>query len=171
MNSPSLEVRHLTMRFGGLVAVDDLNLVADSRDITAIIGPNGAGKTTVFNCLTGFYRPTVGELTFHGHAGPVLVGPHHFLGRILAPGPEDQRADVREQGLLREPRRPVRRSHRRERRDRQHERAARSGERCDRCPVGHAPQRTRRRPGRPGPVRTRLGACLSILRSSPFSMP
>jgi branched-chain amino acid transport system ATP-binding protein len=73
MNSPSLEVRHLTMRFGGLVAVDDLNLVADSRDITAIIGPNGAGKTTVFNCLTGFYRPTVGELTFHGHAGPVLL--------------------------------------------------------------------------------------------------
>jgi branched-chain amino acid transport system ATP-binding protein len=71
--SPILEVQHLTMRFGGLVAVDDLNFVADSREITAIIGPNGAGKTTVFNCLTGFYRPTVGQLTFHGHGDPVLL--------------------------------------------------------------------------------------------------
>jgi branched-chain amino acid transport system ATP-binding protein len=73
MSGPILEVQHLTMRFGGLVAVDDLNFVADSREITAIIGPNGAGKTTVFNCLTGFYRPTVGQLTFHGHEGPVLL--------------------------------------------------------------------------------------------------
>jgi branched-chain amino acid transport system ATP-binding protein len=71
--APILEVQHLTMRFGGLVAVDELNFVADSREITAIIGPNGAGKTTVFNCLTGFYRPTVGQLTFHGHDGPVLL--------------------------------------------------------------------------------------------------
>ncbi|HEX6012593.1 MAG TPA: ATP-binding cassette domain-containing protein [Geminicoccaceae bacterium] len=73
MSGPILEVQHLSMRFGGLVAVDDLNFVADSREITAIIGPNGAGKTTVFNCLTGFYRPTVGQLTFHGHKGPVLL--------------------------------------------------------------------------------------------------
>jgi branched-chain amino acid transport system ATP-binding protein len=71
--APILEVTHLTMRFGGLVAVDDLNFVARAGDITAIIGPNGAGKTTVFNCLTGFYRPTVGELTFHGVNGPVLL--------------------------------------------------------------------------------------------------
>ena len=70
---PILEVKHLTMRFGGLVAVNDLNFTAHQRDITAIIGPNGAGKTTVFNCLTGFYRPTVGELTFHGINGPVLL--------------------------------------------------------------------------------------------------
>ena len=70
---PVLEVKHLTMRFGGLVAVNDLNFTAHQRDITAIIGPNGAGKTTVFNCLTGFYRPTVGELTFHGVNGPVLL--------------------------------------------------------------------------------------------------
>jgi branched-chain amino acid transport system ATP-binding protein len=73
MSTPVLEVLHLTMRFGGLVAINDLNFVADARDITAIIGPNGAGKTTVFNCLTGFYRPTVGQLTFHGHKGPVLL--------------------------------------------------------------------------------------------------
>jgi branched-chain amino acid transport system ATP-binding protein len=73
MSTPVLEVLHLTMRFGGLVAINDLNFVAAARDITAIIGPNGAGKTTVFNCLTGFYRPTVGQLTFHGHKGPVLL--------------------------------------------------------------------------------------------------
>jgi branched-chain amino acid transport system ATP-binding protein len=57
-----LEVEHLTMRFGGLVAVDDVSFSARDRAITAIIGPNGAGKTTVFNCLTGFYKPTVGRL-------------------------------------------------------------------------------------------------------------
>jgi branched-chain amino acid transport system ATP-binding protein len=57
-----LEVEHLSMRFGGLVAVDDLSFVAREREITAIIGPNGAGKTTVFNCLTGFYRPSIGRL-------------------------------------------------------------------------------------------------------------
>ncbi len=51
------------MRFGGLVAVNDLAFQASDREITAIIGPNGAGKTTVFNCLTGFYKPTVGRLT------------------------------------------------------------------------------------------------------------
>ncbi|MGB0695960.1 MAG: ATP-binding cassette domain-containing protein [Rhodospirillaceae bacterium] len=57
-----LEVEHLTMRFGGLVAVDDLSFAAKNKEITSIIGPNGAGKTTVFNCLTGFYKPTVGSL-------------------------------------------------------------------------------------------------------------
>jgi branched-chain amino acid transport system ATP-binding protein len=67
--APLLEVDHLTMRFGGLVAIDDLSFTAYQRQITAIIGPNGAGKTTVFNCLTGFYKPTVGQLAFHvdGH--------------------------------------------------------------------------------------------------------
>ena len=70
---PVLEVEHLTMRFGGLLAVNDLNFTAHQRDITAIIGPNGAGKTTVFNCLTGFYRPTAGQLTFQGKNGPVLL--------------------------------------------------------------------------------------------------
>ncbi len=60
---PLLTVEHLTMRFGGLVAIDDVSFRAEDRKITAIIGPNGAGKTTVFNCLTGFYKPTVGRLT------------------------------------------------------------------------------------------------------------
>jgi branched-chain amino acid transport system ATP-binding protein len=58
-----LSVEHLTMRFGGLVAIDDVSFNAADGEITAIIGPNGAGKTTVFNCLTGFYRPTEGMLT------------------------------------------------------------------------------------------------------------
>ncbi len=60
--APLLEVEHLTMRFGGLVAVDDLSFGAQHGEITAVIGPNGAGKTTVFNCLTGFYRPSIGRL-------------------------------------------------------------------------------------------------------------
>ena len=55
---PILIVEHLTMRFGGLVAVNDLSFPAGRGDITALIGPNGAGKTTVFNCITGFYKPT-----------------------------------------------------------------------------------------------------------------
>lgn len=58
-----LSVHHLTMRFGGLTAVDDVSFEAENQEITALIGPNGAGKTTVFNCLTGFYKPTVGELS------------------------------------------------------------------------------------------------------------
>jgi branched-chain amino acid transport system ATP-binding protein len=58
-----LRVTHLSMRFGGLLAVDDLSFVARAGQITALIGPNGAGKTTVFNCVTGFYRPTGGHIT------------------------------------------------------------------------------------------------------------
>jgi branched-chain amino acid transport system ATP-binding protein len=63
---PILTVDHLTMRFGGLVAVDDLSFSVKRGEITAIIGPNGAGKTTVFNCITGFYKPTVGRLLMRG---------------------------------------------------------------------------------------------------------
>ncbi|MBS0539383.1 MAG: ABC transporter ATP-binding protein [Proteobacteria bacterium] len=66
MSAPLIAVEHLTMRFGGLVAVDDVSFSAKPREITAIIGPNGAGKTTVFNCITGFYKPTVGRLTLRG---------------------------------------------------------------------------------------------------------
>src|SRR6187455_2639604 len=64
--TPLIEVEHLTMRFGGLVAIDDVSFSGRPREITAIIGPNGAGKTTVFNCITGFYKPTVGRLVLRG---------------------------------------------------------------------------------------------------------
>ncbi len=57
-----LTVEHLTMRFGGIVAVNDLSFGAERRKITALIGPNGAGKTTVFNCITGFYKPSGGSM-------------------------------------------------------------------------------------------------------------
>lgn len=57
-----LAVDHLSMRFGGIVAVNDLSFTAKRGDITALIGPNGAGKTTVFNCITGFYKPTTGMM-------------------------------------------------------------------------------------------------------------
>jgi branched-chain amino acid transport system ATP-binding protein len=57
-----LTVDRLTMRFGGIVAVNDLSFRAERRQITALIGPNGAGKTTVFNCITGFYKPTSGSI-------------------------------------------------------------------------------------------------------------
>ncbi|MEZ5855712.1 MAG: ABC transporter ATP-binding protein [Hyphomicrobiaceae bacterium] len=60
--SPLLLVEHVTMRFGGLTAVSDLSFAANSGEITALIGPNGAGKTTVFNCITGFYKPTAGRI-------------------------------------------------------------------------------------------------------------
>jgi branched-chain amino acid transport system ATP-binding protein len=64
-----LRVEHLTMRFGGLVAVEDLSFSARQREITALIGPNGAGKTTVFNCITGFYKPSEGRIALrHGDA-------------------------------------------------------------------------------------------------------
>ncbi len=62
ISNPLLVVEHLTMRFGGLVAVNDLSFQVGRGDITALIGPNGAGKTTVFNCVTGFYKPTEGRL-------------------------------------------------------------------------------------------------------------
>jgi branched-chain amino acid transport system ATP-binding protein len=57
-----LSVDRLSMRFGGIVAVNDLSFDADRRKITALIGPNGAGKTTVFNCITGFYKPSGGAM-------------------------------------------------------------------------------------------------------------
>jgi branched-chain amino acid transport system ATP-binding protein len=76
--APILIVDHLSMRFGGLVAVDDLSFVAKRGHITALIGPNGAGKTTVFNCITGFYKPTTGLMR--------LAHPDHgvyYLERLL----------------------------------------------------------------------------------------
>ena len=67
-----LGVDHLTMRFGGVVAVNDLSFEAERREITALIGPNGAGKTTVFNCITGFYKPTSGAMRLTHDDGRII---------------------------------------------------------------------------------------------------
>lgn len=69
LQKPLLQVEHVTMRFGGLTAVNDLSFEARKGDITALIGPNGAGKTTVFNCITGFYKPTEGMMTLTQDSG------------------------------------------------------------------------------------------------------
>jgi len=71
MKPALLKVDHLTMRFGGLTAVDDLSFAADRGDVTALIGPNGAGKTTVFNCITGFYKPSEGRIAL-AHGAPAV---------------------------------------------------------------------------------------------------
>jgi branched-chain amino acid transport system ATP-binding protein len=72
-DSPILRVEHLSMRFGGLIAVDDLSFIARRGDITALIGPNGAGKTTVFNCITGFYKPTAGMIRLEHADGSAFL--------------------------------------------------------------------------------------------------
>jgi branched-chain amino acid transport system ATP-binding protein len=69
LDDPELQVEHLTMRFGGLTAVGDLSFNAGRKDITALIGPNGAGKTTVFNCITGFYKPSEGMIAMRHPSG------------------------------------------------------------------------------------------------------
>ncbi|MHC5652940.1 ABC transporter ATP-binding protein [Stappia sp. ICDLI1TA098] len=72
-DDPVLRIDHLTMRFGGLVAVNDLSFNVGRGDITALIGPNGAGKTTVFNCATGFYKPTEGRISMRRKGGDVFL--------------------------------------------------------------------------------------------------
>jgi branched-chain amino acid transport system ATP-binding protein len=81
-----LDVQRLTMRFGGLTAIDDLSFTANRSEITALIGPNGAGKTTVFNCITGFYKPAEGMLSLrHGDGRNVWLlermDGHHIAAR------------------------------------------------------------------------------------------
>ena len=78
MSDAILTVDHLSMKFGGLVAVNDLSFQAKRGEITALIGPNGAGKTTVFNCITGFYKPTEGMMTMKRSNGET-----HLLERMM----------------------------------------------------------------------------------------
>ncbi|TPI33730.1 ATP-binding cassette domain-containing protein [Mesorhizobium sp. B3-1-9] len=68
-----LQVEHLSMKFGGLVAIGDLSFQARRGEITALIGPNGAGKTTVFNCITGFYKPSEGMITLNRNDGSTYL--------------------------------------------------------------------------------------------------
>jgi len=70
-----LEVRDLTIRFGGLTAIDGLNLVVNEWEIVGLMGPNGAGKTTAFNCITGFYKANQGEVLYRG-ADVTKLPPH-----------------------------------------------------------------------------------------------
>lgn len=78
-----LSVEALTMRFGGLTAVDAVSFEVRQGEITALIGPNGAGKTTVFNCITGFYRPSSGKLNLHNPNGDFELSgmPGHEITR------------------------------------------------------------------------------------------
>ena len=75
-----LHVEHITMQFGGVVAVNDLTLDVDQGEIVALIGPNGAGKTTAFNCVTGVYEPTNGLVSFRGQ--PIIQ--NHPQGKMRA---------------------------------------------------------------------------------------
>ncbi|MCB1777995.1 MAG: high-affinity branched-chain amino acid ABC transporter ATP-binding protein LivG [Candidatus Competibacteraceae bacterium] len=79
VDRPLLQVHGLSMRFGGLLAVDKVHFDVHPRQIFAVIGPNGAGKTTVFNCIGGFYRPTAGTVLLDGHAIQSL--PSHRIAR------------------------------------------------------------------------------------------
>ena len=79
-----LSVRDLTMRFGGLIAVDSVSFTVQPNKISALIGPNGAGKTTLFNCVTGFYRPTAGSIRLDRGGHPVELSrlPGHRIAHL-----------------------------------------------------------------------------------------
>lgn len=79
MSETLLKVSGLTMRFGGLLAVDSVAFEVRRDEVFAIIGPNGAGKTTVFNCVGGFYKPTAGEIVMDGK--PITGMPSHKVAR------------------------------------------------------------------------------------------
>ncbi|MGL5975967.1 MAG: ATP-binding cassette domain-containing protein, partial [Aeromonas sobria] len=78
-NQKLLEVSDLSMRFGGLLAVNGVKLDIDKGEVISIIGPNGAGKTTIFNCLTGFYSPSGGTIRYKGEEIQGLPG--HLIAR------------------------------------------------------------------------------------------
>ena len=76
--SAVLQVKDITMQFGGVVAVNNLSMHVDEGEIVALIGPNGAGKTTAFNCITGVYEPTNGEVLFHDK----VIAANHPTGKM-----------------------------------------------------------------------------------------
>jgi len=83
MNSPLLNLDKVTIRFGGLTAVSEVDLQIGDRELVGLIGPNGAGKTTAFNLITGVYQPTSGVITFNGQPTKKLK-PHQLARRGIA---------------------------------------------------------------------------------------
>lgn len=79
MTKPILTVKNLKMQFGGLIAVDQVNFSLYPKQIAAVIGPNGAGKTTIFNCISGFYKPTDGEVYLDGEN--ITAKPSHVIAQ------------------------------------------------------------------------------------------
>ena len=82
MSTPGLALDHLTVRFGGLTALDDVSLQVEPGRVVGIIGPNGAGKTTLFNVVSGFVRPDEGSMTLDGR--PFRPRPHHLARHGIA---------------------------------------------------------------------------------------
>ena len=80
-----LSVSGVSIRFGGLQALDDVSLLARAGEVTGVIGPNGAGKTTFFNCISGLYTPDQGEISFHGSPlrGSVVARGRAGVGRTF----------------------------------------------------------------------------------------
>ena len=89
MSENVLHVEHVTMQFGGVVAVNDLSLDVNRGEIVALIGPNGAGKTTAFNCITGVYEPTNGRVSFLGKP----IEENHPQGKMKKIYSEDHAED------------------------------------------------------------------------------
>jgi branched-chain amino acid transport system ATP-binding protein len=83
MSAPLLNLEKVTVRFGGLTAVSELDLSIGDNELVGLIGPNGAGKTTAFNLITGVYQPTAGKISFAGTPTAKLK-PHHLAGRGIA---------------------------------------------------------------------------------------
>jgi branched-chain amino acid transport system ATP-binding protein len=80
---PALSIEHIAVHFGGLVAISDMNFVINEGEVVSLIGPNGAGKTTAFNVITGFLRPTEGEVRYRGSSLNNLK-PHEVTSLGLA---------------------------------------------------------------------------------------
>jgi branched-chain amino acid transport system ATP-binding protein len=78
-NKAELEVKNLSLHFGGVVALDNVDVSVHTRELLAIIGPNGAGKTSLLNCITGYYRPQKGTMTFNGQ-DIFRMSTHHLTG-------------------------------------------------------------------------------------------
>ena len=104
MSQPILETKNLTKAFGGLIAVDKVDMAIDTGKITAIIGPNGAGKTTLFNLVAGVYRPTSGEIVFnekslkyspwYAKAAPMILKQRMLRGKLQRYAPAHRRAAI-----------------------------------------------------------------------------